>query len=1186
MGKRSSGAFTKMLRQQQSLEAQDAQQRAAEIADQQSKAVELSLPTEQLEEAVPQAMPIETGQPDPRYEGYQGPARENLQRADLTFETNVSPSQIALEEVGQQQIPKLGELGVAPTTAGMLSPEERGAALVEQLEDEGVVRPGAFNEETAAQFGRFVDDRLIRDYAEGDAKAEDDGRLLLSNTLEAGAKSFQISAGNMNLFGQEIDLNTVPKFEDSVADPHGFLRRYAGDFSYAIKGEDKLNMLEDPANVNSEIRPEMGRAAALAVILEVGNRLNSQALETDKDESQRRFDGALDRLNIGKAIGQRIERLLYPTQTDNPADVFTGETSEFGYNYRLTPEEQSILGQSVIQGFAHSPAFDWLIPQMIKDENGKKKATFRTTREGEVKLAQIRRGARLALGFKDHDRPVSLVQTSQGRLRGEGAYTQKQLTAAVKKNQLSDTIKNAEGVVETLGAKKAIAALGSVAHTTSPHKVLLARGMFNRAETDRNSIFAKFSKQNQAYIDKKYGEILRKYEAQARKDTTFTAQSLGYETFAEAAMADAMRITEEHMRIRNQTVDDAISRMGNSFYYGYTAINNSERLMITQTELNYQADKVARFVVDGAVPARFKKGSNNKTEQGFFKILARSLVEGADKMTSERQLAEFEARKDEFVNYGNQVLNYTLQNEGRLATAKENDLADLPPLKLSADLEEFLADAGKDEFYFVLDALHELARYEQATDGQTFQTRVKAEIDGNANGATIQAMQMGVENILKKGGVLYQEAEAIEADIRDDVFDYLVTEEQLVKEPEIGPVLEQIKATAGKVKEFMKVPIMTSIYGKDPAFHRDTAKKFYDENSEMFADVFLDPDPNKNRELIITKLQERLQYGLEQGLGGALEHSRMAKRIGRIFVIANEIAEVEGANGFMVQSGGHEFVDASTTRIALGEGARQKAIKDGVTVEDRNVMDITTARRVPTALAQASRKSIGPAEYTTPDMGSKLMNQFAVNATQNIDATIAQNTVARVIPKQPGALVMQVYDAFMGDANSFGDLIEVANEEFYEVNSNYNMLEKERDALRNLKDTVKAEVSRRVASGEKFDIGTEGEFKGLGNFISRAVGKGSIIMRDMPESKARYKALTDNRARESGRGIANFARTQGWSPDAKEVLVTPETYQQMFNAILNMLNVENDLDQMIRETNKARSEILAQIKKSLIRQYS
>lgn len=1186
MGKRSSGAFTKMLRQQQMLEAQDAQQRTAEIADQQSKAAELSLPTEQLQEATPQAMPIDTDQLDTQFESYQGPRPENLQRADLTFETDVSPTQETIEEVQRQQIPKLGRIGIAPTTEGMLSPEEKQSALVEQLEDEKVVRPGAFNDNVATEFGRFVDDQLIKDYSEGDSKAEDDGRLLLSNALEAGANSFQISAGNMNIFGQEIDLNTIPKEENTTGDPHGFLRRYAGDFAYAIKGEDKLNMLEEPANPNSEIRPEMGRAAILATILEVGNRLNDQALETDKEQNQRRFDGALDRINIGKSIGQRIERLLYPTQTDNPADIFKGETSEFGYKYRLTPEEQSLLGQSVIQGFAHSPAFDWLIPYMIKDESGKQKATFRTTREGEVKLNQIRRAARLALGFKDHDRPVSLVQTSQGKLRGEGAYTQKQITAAVKKNQLSDTIKNKEGIIETAGAKKAIAALGTVAHTTSPHKVLLARGMFNRAMADRNSVFAKFSKQNQAYIDKKYGEILRNYQAQASRDATFTPENTGFESFEEAAMSEAMRITEEHMRIRNQTVEDAIARMGNSFYYGYTAINNSERLMITQTELNYQADKVARFIVDGAVPARFKKGSNNKTEQGFFKILARSLVEGADKKSSEQQLNEFEENKNNFIKYGNEILSYTLRNEGRLANAKQDNLAELPPLKLSEDLENFLADAGKDEFYFVLDALHELARYNQAADGQTFQTRVKAEIDGNSNGATIQAMQMGVKNILEKGGVLYQDVESIQEDIRDDVYDYLMTEEELVKEPEIAPVLTQIKSIPGKVKEFMKVPIMTSIYGKEPAFHRDTAKKFYDDNSELFANVFLDPNENKNRELIIDKLQERLNYALSNGLGGALEHAMMAKRIGRIFNIANEIAEIEGANGFMVQAGGFEFIDASRVKVPLGEGAQQTTIKDGVEVEGRKTIDITTKKRKPSALAEASRKKVGAAKYSNPDMGSKLRNQLAVNATQNIDATIAQNTVSRVIPKQPGALVMQVYDAFMGDSNSFVDLIDVSNQEFYEVNSKYNMLEKERNALRKLKDTVKAEVARKTASGEKFDIGTEGEFKGLGNFIARAVGRGSIIMRDMPESKARYKALTDSKNRESGRGIANFARVNGWSPDAKEVLVTPETYQQMFNAILNMLNVENDLDQMIKETNQRRSEILKEINKSAIRQYS
>ena len=1178
MGKRSSGAFTQMLRRQGMAEAQNAQARAAEIADQQSQAADLSLPTEQLREAVPQAMPVQPSTPvgelDPRFADYQGPSPENLQRADLTPLTEMQPSQESIEEVQRQSIPKLGPVGIEPTTRGMLSPEESGAALVEQLEDEGVVRPGAFNEETAAQFGRFVDDRLIRDYAEGDSKAEDSGRLLLSNALEAGANSFQVSAGNMNLFGQQVELDTVPKLEDSITDPHGFLKRYAGTFSYAVKGEDKLNMLEEPANPNSEIRPEMGRAAILATILEVGNRLDAQAKETDKDESQKRFDGALDRINIGKAIGQRIERLLYPTNTDNPAAEFTGETSQFGYNYRLTPEEQSVLGQSVIQGFAHSPAFDWLIPYTIKDIDGKPKSTFRTTREGEIKLNQIRRQARLALGFKDHDRPVSLVQTSQGRLRGEGAYTQKELTAAVAPNKVTDN------------AKAAIRALGSVAHTASPHKVLLARGAFNRAVVDGNSVFGKFAKQSASYTDKKYKEILRNYQAQAKQDRNFTPEETGYQTFEEAAMAEATRITEDHMRIRNQTVEDAIARMGVSFFYGYTAINNSERLMITQTELNYQADKVARFVVDGALPVSFKKGGNSKAEKGFFQILARSLVEGADRMPLNRQLDALMAELPKFKRYGAEVLDYTTRNEGRLETAKETNLQDLPPLQFSEDLEGFLEGMGKDEFYFALDALHELARYEQTSDGGAFKTRVKAEIDGNSNGATIQAMQMGVDNILEKGGVLYAEATEIESDIREDVFSYLTTEEELVKEPELSSVFNTMLGIPGKVKEFLKVPIMTSIYGKEPAFHRDTAKKFYDDNSNLFKDVFLDPDENKNRELIIEKLRERLEFALTNGLGGALEHAIMAKRIGRIFNIHNQHFEAVGANGFMIQAGGFEYVTDSEVSVPLGEGAQQPTTKDGVDVEGRKSLLVTTKRREVSALAEASRKKVGAAKYSSPDMGSKLRNQLAVNATQNIDATIAQNTVTRAVKKQPGALVMQVYDAFMGDANSFMDLMDISNQEFYEVNTKYNMLERERDALRKLKSDVKAEVARRKASGEKFDIGTEGEFKGIGNFIARAVGKGSIIMRDMPEGKARYKALTDSKSRESGRGIANFAMVQGWDAQKKEVLVDADIYLQMFNSILSMLNVEADLDIMIRETNARRSKIFAEIKKSAIRQYS
>ena len=81
----------------------------------------------------------------------------------------------------------------------------------------------------------------------------------------------------------------------------------------------------------------------------------------------------------------------------------------------------------------------------------------------------------------------------------------------------------------------------------------------------------------------------------------------------------------------------------------------------------------------------------------------------------------------------------------------------VPSLNISEDLKNFLDKKGKDEFFFAMDALHELARYERIQPGQEFITRVKAEVDGNSNGATIQGYQMGVTELLKKGGVLYSD---------------------------------------------------------------------------------------------------------------------------------------------------------------------------------------------------------------------------------------------------------------------------------------------------------------------------------------------------------------------------------------------------------------------------------------------
>ena len=1182
MGKRSGGIDFFAKQRQAAADAQartagraeEAARRASEIADAQSEAAGLQMPTETLTERMPQATPVEQ-QPTfsaerlPTERVGPGPAPENLFPAELG-QTEVRPSAEGLAEVQQTQMPMVSDQ-MYPTFTGMATPGQQEALYQEQLEDE-IQNKFNLNEEDAGAFGEYVDSGLLKK-AKGEAlTAEENGAMTITAALNAGSKAFQFTAGQANIFGKQIPLGTVTQ-SDIDADPMGVLKRSVDEFTYAIKGDDKLNMSIDPTDPNSDIRPEFGRAAVMATILELGNRIQLQSTEVDKELNERRYDGELDRENIGKAIGSRIERLLYPTQQEDP---FTGETESFGYNYRMNERERSLLGQIIVQGFADSPMFDWIESSLIQSTSGNQKYTFKTTRSGETKLKEIRKAARTALGMDTKERPVSLVPTQRGRLRGEGAYTQKEITSMVAPNQLTETV--ADG----------IDALSKVSHTVSPHKTILFAGMLASAQADMGGIFAKYTKQDSNYYAKKEAELLREYEARGKMEPDFTPQALGnFNTFAQAAAAKAQTIMQDHFDNRMDTLLDGIQRAGSVFYYGYTAINNSSRMMITQTELNYQSDKVARFLVDGAMPAMMIKGSNSKTEQGLMRVLARSIIPGADKMTPEAQVQALMDNFDAYVNMGNELLNFTEANGQLYAQAKQGNMQMPPPLQVSGDLQQLLDEHGKDAFYFAVDGLHELARYARMQDGDKFYSRVKAEADGNSNGAVIQAYQMGVENILKKGGILYESVEDLESDIRDDVFNYILGSPEVQKENDYWlDIFKGIQATPGKVKELMKLPIMTTIYGKDPQFHRDTARKFVQDNPELFT-------AGKTYDETVTELTKYLEVGLTNGLGNALQHARMAKRIGRAFNLGNEIAQIEGANGYMVQAGGYEFIPEAVTRF---DYARTMAMQDPEKggEQTRFVADFTTYKRKSTAAATAKGVKTQAGMKNTPDIGSKLRNQLAVNGTQNIDATIAQMTVKEAVDKDSTATVMQVYDAFMGDANSFSNLVEIANKNFDKVNQEYNMIQKEKEALDRMKKRVAQVAANKKASGETFNIGLEGEYKSMGDFIARA---GSIINRDIPGSyrkgDANYNPAKDNAFKEA-KLLNSLAIRSGFRANkVGEIMVppananiSPDNFLALFNKALEVLNIERDLNKFIFEVNQRRADVAKKAAGKVKYQYS
>ena len=96
-----------------------------------------------------------------------------------------------------------------------------------------------------------------------------------------------------------------------------------------------------------------------------------------------------------------------------------------------------------------------------------------------------------------------------------------------------------------------------------------------------------------------------------------------------------------------------------------------------------------------------------------------------------------------------------------------------------------------------------------------------------------------------------------------------------------------------------------------------------------------------------------------------------------------------------------------------------------------------------------------------------------MNGTQNIDATIAQETV-NAMPDD--AFMMQIYDAFIGDSSSFRPLVKTANKKFIEVNRNYNMLREEANAFQSLKNHVKTIVAQHKKDGLKMDIGLSGQY--------------------------------------------------------------------------------------------------------------
>jgi len=1221
-------------------------ERASAIADAQATQATLETPVETLQATMPMTQGDPTGA-----ETFVGDSPENIMPRELSPTVEIDPTR-TMEDIANVPMRQYQQSGIFPDPSqdveGLATLEEKERLAIDTLSSEASsVRPILADQPTTDLFTQAVDDYVNSEVG------NDDGFVSFKSLVDLGSKALRTDSGGFNILGSDIDVSGISDSELST-DPQGVIYRNSDTIMNALKGNRKLDLLENNLDPTSQIKPEAGRAAMMAVLIELSNKMELINSEADKADDERQNTNGLDRIMLGSSVGRTFERLLYPTEMENPQDLFKGEAERYGYQYRLEPAEASLLGQALLQGFVDMRDNNLVQSFSSTGPDGKPKVSFRTTREGDARLSAMRRGIRQQLGMSaTKSKPVSTVQTKNGMLRGEGASTQNEITRGPLKNKKTKIIEDG------------VAALASVAHTVAPHAATLFAGVLKAGEKYSEGVFADVTKQGSTYFENKRDELLRDYLAKAksmglkpgdlgsyRKPNGelvpygqglvgmggLTEEQRQLKGFEQAARIEAKRIQQSHLSERQDTLLDGFNRVNSSFYYGYTVINNSSRMMIANDELNYQSSKLARFLVSGTLPSLFTKNKDggaaalssairklennfNKspgdkgyqrltTEEGFFRVIARSVVVGADKLSPADQVKALQldlvTGKDgpnggpamRYINFGRQLIEYTqanadYHNQVQAAINARQPVPEATELLLTQDLNDFLALHNKnDTFYFALDALHELARYHVTPKGEKFGTRVKAEIDGNSNGAVIQAYQMGVENILKRGGVLYakiggtlkklnpdqsladltrEEAEEYELDIREDVFNVMASQASLDKDLNWGVAFDAIGRDSTLVKKLMKIPIMTSIYGKDPKFHSDTAKKFIADNPKIFSAMLA--TGNLTNAQIEEQLTKHLEVGLTLGLGGALDHQRIAKRNGRAHVFGNEIFVMKGENGWDIQAGGIEYIPKDTLPRMASRKDKTNLVTFGPGAR-RNVADITITEPRASAAVMNTPKYVGEGSYSKAEIGGKLMNQAAVNATQNIDATVAQLTVASVVSRRPNGLVMQVYDAFMGDSTTFSDLENTANTVFDKVNQSYNMLEEELKAFDQMVARVKQKIADKRKTGDTFDIGTEGEYKGMGDFVNTTPdGRrrwAAIIGKDMIDDSEKKRAIAA--ASELINQIVDLLPPDTMLGD-RSVKISADAYEALFEGAIEVLKIRRDLVNLIAKTNKQRKEL-------------
>tara|TARA_R110000851_G_scaffold30171_2_gene82406 strand:+ start:1273 stop:4668 length:3396 start_codon:yes stop_codon:yes gene_type:complete len=665
----------------------------------------------------------------------------------------------------------------------------------------------------------------------------------------------------------------------------------------------------------------------------------------------------------------------------------------------------------------------------------------------------------------------------------------------------------------------------------------------------------------------------------------------------------------------------ATERKGANYLTYYT--QTTGRMAPQQTLFDPVSSKMVRFVTRNAVPVTVR--ANSRQEVALRQMFAIHLVEGADMLMPQYRDGALALATPQMVQWGRrlqEVADASMSDaevEAVMdAIAKQVPFNDpsFPPFKeLALDpvkdeaLLEAIASKGEDGLLY-MDGLMDFAKYYQSVkvDKVPYHTYFNAYIDGKTNGLAAWGMILGDEQMATMTGVIRSQDRHLldNGDIRDHLKEALLThiDTNGFKYGQYEGSADAITGLAKRLfseKALNKYTTMTFGYGRALESFGKDLQEFMEvlrEEAELLKD---DPKALEARDLVNFAVQYDTLVRVSTGgtTGGAKEiagvllvpyiegltsvvspASLAARSVLKAVAASTAMSDmplmINTPTGMVMALGGNIMGDFDSVKrlnysLSMFNGDKAKAFKAYAYEVDRK-----------------SAASVGFAGIKqTPVPGLNTLNNSIVAPVHATDAATVIKTASGKSWKKLRAVsnnnpfLLTIYDALKMDANGYDTVVTEVNNNWVESTVGWDLFGEYMDAQKRADVAFKQRIEDLIKAGQPVSLKLNEEFQMMGFLTTLHTYQTKYGTFSVPRNLENLlgASMQDGTQAEGAavRIKKKMKDTVGF--DFNQTDATPKQVEQ-FNRLLNdVLDTKQRLAKFKKNTDIAKSKMMARIKK-------